>query len=370
VTRQFRRIAISLAIRTLGWGLVFVCAALPAAAGQDDTPDARPPTTLEETLAAHVCGRSQPPSPGEGDAHEQCVHVQFRALRTDFGYNLSHLSTAERSRLDSTCSRFRAKPESLDPYLNCLTAGLVAIRGQRTQGNAIATGEPVFGVLSDLTPGAAAAEPQRRLSLLTVSLLIGVVLTATALAVAAVRLRKASSRVERLCQDCGATLPAAGDLCPDCRHRASVAMKQAAADRAEQERAEQERQRLDRERAEEKQRLREEQAARLQQAEQVRMPERPARPAPASPAPEPEDEAPDVFDPYVILGVSPAASHDEIAAAYQTATSKYDDAVVAHLGDAVRKHFRAKAAEVEEAYRTLGGAPAGDGASEAASGRG
>jgi DnaJ-class molecular chaperone len=48
-----------------------------------------------------------------------------------------------------------------------------------------------------------------------------------------------------------------------------------------------------------------------------------------------------------------AASHEEIDTAYREARAKYDEDLVAHLGDEVRMHFKLKAEAVEEAYRTL-----------------
>jgi len=329
-----------------------LCVALPAAPAEHKTADRRAATALESLLAAHVCGQPKSLDPKDQDAREDCVGEQRLALRADFGYDLGRLTAAERRRLDATCSRFRTN-YGVEPYLNCLTHGLVSLRATWTPGK---SGLPSFGARTAVPPTDPPAAPTRRWPATIVALLAGAALAGVALA--AVMLWKRRRRVERLCHDCGAAMQSAGDLCPGCRHRAAIAMKQAIADRAEQERAEQDTLRRQREDAEERQRLREEQEAQLrrdaeeQQAWLARRTPEP-QPPPDVTSRGPADDAPEVFDPYAILGVSPEASYENIETAYRDARSRYDESLVAHLGDEVRMHFKVKADAVEEAYRTL-----------------
>src|SRR5262249_986623 len=132
VFRQLLRMILVRAITYFACLITITYVALPASAFAQDPPD-EPPTALEQTLAEHVCDRLPvPPATANRDplpaqeAREQCAGVQLRALRAEFGYNLGHLSPAERSRLDATCSRLR-KPENYEPYLTCLTALLVSV---------------------------------------------------------------------------------------------------------------------------------------------------------------------------------------------------------------------------------------------------
>jgi DnaJ-domain-containing protein 1 len=157
-------------------------------------------------------------------------------------------------------------------------------------------------------------------------------------------------------------------LCSACRHEAGLAAKQAIADRAAEERAELDRRRLEREQAEERQRQLDQQAAERQRLEEARLhAERDRLQAeaqmPMTPVPVPTpviaaigadvDDTPEELDPYAVLGVSRAASRQQIDSAYCAAASKYDETQVAHLGDAVQAHYRSKAEAIEHAYRTL-----------------
>jgi preprotein translocase subunit Sec63 len=71
-----------------------------------------------------------------------------------------------------------------------------------------------------------------------------------------------------------------------------------------------------------------------------------------------DSDAPAEHDPYAILGVPREASPQEIERAYSVAVSKYDETQVAHLGDAIQAHYRAKAEAVEQAFRQLTGTAA------------
>jgi len=339
-------------ITTCGWVVLCLCVALPAGAAQDEAADARAATALESMLAGHVCGQPKSLDPEDQDARERCVEEQRLALRAAFGYDLGRLTAAERRRLDATCSRFRTNYD-VEPYLKCLTHGLVSLRAAWTPGE---SGLPSFGTRTAVPPADPPAAPTRRWPAVIVALLAGAALAGVALA--AVTLWKRRRRIERRCHDCDAPMQSAGDLCPGCRHRAALTMKQATADRAEQKRAEQETLRHRREDAEERQREREEQEAQLRRDAEERRAEQARRAAEPPPPPDetsrqPAADTPEVFDPYAVLGVSPEASYKDIETAYRDARSRYNESQVAHLGDEVRMHFKVKADAVEEAYRTL-----------------
>jgi hypothetical protein len=352
---------------------------LPTSTFAQEAQDEPAPTSLEQTLAEHVCDRlPTPPQPSNQDpasaqdAREQCARAQLRALRAEFGYNLEHLSTAERGRLDSTCSRLR-KPENYEPYLNCLTALLVAVREQRRGADGMAPATPsdiAFGV--PMLPASAAGAAPTKHHWLAIVLTLLVVMAAAAGGLVVMRMKKAAATAAppRKCQKCGEPLQSTGDLCSTCRHEAGVAAKQAIADRAAEERAELERRRLEREEAAQHQRQLEQQVIEQQRLEEVRVQaererqQAAAKMPPPVPAPVPVpvpvaaigadvDDTPSEFDPYSVLGVSRGASRQQIETAYCAAASKYDETQVAHLGDAVQQHYRSKAEAIEHAYRTL-----------------
>jgi hypothetical protein len=355
--------------------LTLACLSAPVRARPGEPGDERPPTSLEQTLAEHVCSRLESSDPRD-DAREQCVGLQFHALRAEFGYDLDRLTPAERARVDATCSRLR-RPENVEPYLNCLTGFLVAAREQRRGANGMAPagiGEVAFGIPS-LPPPSSAPPPARgRLAVVVITLVVVGAIAAGG-AVAAIHLKKKRTpKTQKVCQKCGEALNAAGDLCASCRHEAGIAAKQAIAERAAEERAELERKRVEREQAEERKRQQEEQAAELQKQDDARRQDEARRQVEAQrrqpevvhvPVPlvaaigaEVDNQGPADDDPYVILGVSREASPQEIERAHSLAASKYDETQVAHLGDAVQQHYRAKAEAVEQAYRRLTGAAA------------
>jgi len=361
---------------------------LPTSAfSQDaDQPPTQPPTSLEQTLADHVCDRlPTPPATANRDpvlaqdAHEQCARVQLGALRAEFGYDLGHLSAAERARMDSTCSRLR-KPENYEPYLNCLTALLVSVRELRRGADGIAPGAPTdvtFGV--PVLPADFGGAPRPKHHWVAIVITLVVIVAAAAAGIVVMRMKKlaAAAAPPRKCQKCGEALQSTGDLCATCRHEAGVAAKQAIADRAAEERAELERRRLEREQAAERQRQLEQQAAEQQRLEEARLQfererqQAAAQMPPPAPVPVPDpvplpvpvpavaiigadvEDTPTEVDPYTVLGVSRGASRQQIETAYCAAASKYDETLVAHLGDAVQQHYRAKAEAIEQAYRAL-----------------
>ena len=376
--QRFRR-ALSSTITTFCWCLTIACVA-PVRAMADDVADDRPPTSLEQTLAEHVCSHVQSTDP-QNDVHEQCVSLQFHALRSEFGYDLDRLSPSERGRVDATCSRLR-RPESVEPYLNCVTSFLVAAREQRRGADGMAPaaiGEVAFGIPSIPTHSSAPPPSGGHWGLVLVILFV-VAAVAGGGAFAYLRFKKRTPVVKRLCQKCGEALNASGDLCSACRHEAGIAAKQAIAEKAAEERAELERKRFEREQAEERKRQLEQQVADADRQEEVRRQDEVRRqeefrrhqaaaaasvPATA-PVPLPvaaigaevDDEAPVEHDPYRVLGVQRDASRQEIDSAYSVAVSKYDETKVAHLPDAIQQHYRAKAEAVEQAYRSLTGTAA------------
>jgi len=330
-------------------------------AAQDAEPDTRPPTTIEQALAEHVCGAT--PSSSTGDIREPCVHAQRRALRSEFGYDLGRLSAGERGELDARCSRLRS-PERVAPYLNCLTAWLVAMREARPHDAAAPRDAEVFGVISAATSPVPRPQEPRRATSVIVWVMLGIVGGAGA-AVGGFYLKKQLSRVEPTCQRCGAALKAAASLCPPCRHEMGLAAKQAIADRAAEKQAEEIRRRTEQQQAEERQRLAEAQAAQEQQRldetrsrlerEARERPQAPAQPLEAGPVgADPYEFAAIVeTDPFKILGVAREATPAEIEAAYRKCAAKYDESSVAHFGDGVRAHYKAKADAVERAYAAL-----------------
>jgi len=362
----------------LFWCLALVCAAAPARSRADEPADDRPPTSLEQTLSEHVCSRVQTTDPRD-DVHERCVGLQFHALRAEFGYDLDKLSPSERGRVDSTCSRLR-RPESVEPYLNCVTSFLVAAREQRRGASGMAPaslGDVAFGIPT--VPTQSSAPPPKRGSFALIAVMLVLVAVAAGVAVWFLRFRKRTPTTQRVCQKCGEALTTAGDLCSTCRHEAGTAAKQAIAERAAEERAELERKRVEREQAEERHRQVEQQVADAERQEEIRRQDELRRQADlqrhqaevaAAPTPasgpvavaaigvDVDYEAPIENDPYAILGVSRGASRQEIDRAYCLAASKYDETQVAHLGDVIQQHYRAKADAIEQAYRSLIGTAA------------
>ena len=152
-----------------------------------------------------------------------------------------------------------------------------------------------------------------------------------------------------------------GDLCQKCRHEAAETVKRAAADRADHQRAQgEEKNQGEREEKQRRLKLFEEEEERLRHQEQARQQEQAHREAEAGLREEEhrrrrQTDVPGeaVFEPYSVLGVARDATQDDIRAAYQEASLKYNADNVAHLGAELQEHFKLKAQAVERAYLQL-----------------
>jgi len=327
---------------------------------QIDTPDSEIPTAIERALIERAC-RATDTSPAESDAHRQCVSAQLLSMRTDFGRDLSRLSGSDRRRIDTACNRMRAA-EQREAYLDCLGSQLVALRNRRNRGSPPASGDAAVAPSPLPAPAVAPNPPARPAaswsSATVIAVVAGSVLAAAGLVLLVVR----SRRTRHSCRVCGVDVPDA-DLCPACRHEAAEALRQAAAERAQNEKAQEEEARRQREleaeqreqkaRDDEDARVRAQELARQQQADQDVHRERHAAVVPVVPAVEEEK----VFDPYAVLGVPPQAGPEDIRTAYQNAMTRYDPNLVSHLGDEAQAHFKEKAQSVERAYQMLSEQP-------------
>jgi DnaJ-domain-containing protein 1 len=199
------------------------------------------------------------------------------------------------------------------------------------------------------------------------------------------------------CRRCGVTFPVPGDLCPNCRREAVESRRRAASASAsetlpveepaavdeatvlrqaerqpatpaiDETRAHEFGRSMDAERVrrEEDECLRAEAAraerTRLAAEESRRAEERRCREEELRELRTAVTAPPDVFDPYLVLGVPRNASSAEIHAAYETARQKYAPDEVAHLGAELREHFKAKSLALERAYECLRSEPTGRG---------
>ena len=283
------------------------------------------------------------------DAYQTCYSSKLATLREPFGRDLASLTGADRKSIDAKCGDFQAT-RGRDAYLACLYEQLVSIRERR----GLAT-----PVEASLVAPRKAAEP-------TVSLALPAPVEqptspvwwwiAATLAVAGgasgaafVVMKRRTVPRSDACRGCGAELPAAGDLCVNCRHEAADARRRAIVERAGEEQrrreaelqAEDDRQQLSRQaetpraRDEEQRRQEQERERRLLADEDHR------------------EESPSEFDPYVVLGLDRTARGERIRSAYEEAKARYDPKQFEHLGSELQEHFRAKAEAVERAYLML-----------------
>ena len=328
--------------------------------GPPSTPNTSTPagSAIEQALIEHAC-RSQLPGIAGADAYQACLIAKLASLRTDFGRDLSRVSVADRKILDSTCSASRAV-EGREAYLECVTLQLAAIRNHRDP-NSPNSDAAALPLPSDAPQPDNLILPTQEKSSSRSAMWITVGVVTLAAAIGGAFLTVKRRRVRRQCRVCGDDVPQAGDLCPKCRHEAAESLRRAAADRAVHERTQaedQQRQQADEE-EQRRQRAREEEAERARQQEETRRSEADALKRQA----EEEDsrqrsrsasvDSEDVFDPYVILGVTREASKEAIDAAYHEGQLKYAPDQVAHLGPELQEHYKRKAEAVERAYRKL-----------------
>jgi hypothetical protein len=318
-------------------------------------------TAIEQALIEHAC-RSQLPGIAGEDAYQECLRAKLRSLRADFGRDLSRVSVADRKTLDSTCSASRAV-EGREAYLECVTVQLAAIRNRRDP-NLLNSDAAPLPLPSETTQPGNVVLPARETSSSLSPVWIGAGVVTLAAAIGGAFLAIKRRRVRRRCRVCGDDVPQAGDLCPKCRHEAAETLRHAAADRAVHERAQAEEQQRQRAREEEQRRqgAHEEEAERARQHDETRRREADAlrrqaeeeesRQRSRSAGVDGADSM-DVFDPYVILGVTRDASKEAIDAAYHEGQLKYAPEQVAHLGPELQEHYKRKAEAVEEAYRKL-----------------
>jgi hypothetical protein len=309
-------------------------------------------------LIEHAC-RSQPTGIAGADAYQECLSTKLRSLRTDFGRDLSRVSAADRKTLDSACSASRAV-EGREAYLECVTVQLAAIRNHRDPNSPNAdTGTLPLPSNTRQPDNLILPTQEKPSSRLPVWIGVGVVTLGAAIGGAFLTVKR--RRVRRQCRVCGDDVPQAGDLCPKCRHETAESLRHAAADRAVRERTQDEDQQRQRAREEEQrhQRAREEEDDRARQHEEARRREADALRRQAE-----EEESrqrsrsasvdsEDVFDPYVVLGVTREASKEAIDTAYHEAQLKYAPEQVAHLGPELQEHYKRKTEAVERAYREL-----------------
>lgn len=335
---------------------------------QPDSADTSGPTAIEQALIDHVCRATNPAA--AADMYQACLSAQLISLRADFGRDLTKLSRAERRTIDSACSGIRTDLDR-DAYMACLSAQLGALRSRRKGANparpdapAPASPSETDPSPSDSTPFDSPAPQASSATSRSTGLWIGAAVAALGFAVGGFLLaKKIRRRPGAACRVCGASLSEAGALCPSCRHEAAETLRRAAAERADHEPAKREEERRRREQEEEdlrRQKARQDEEARLQQQEQERQQEHVRREEArqremAASQPLAAAGGEEVFDPYIVLGVSREAGMEAISAAYQEAKAKYAADQVEHLGAELQDHFRMKAQAVERAYRMLTG---------------
>lgn len=350
-------------VQPILWSLITPLVVVTLGTGlQVGTPDPSEHTALEQALIEHACIATRPAGAPGTDAHQDCLDAQLLVLRTDFGRDLSRLSSAERKTLDSVCSALRTT-RGRDAYVGCLSGELNALRNRRKRASPSPSEATPLPLSSPSPPPADAAPPAAAssgLSAVWIGAAIAIVLAAAGCVLFVVKAR----RGRRICRVCGGVAER-GDLCQKCRHDAAEGVRRAATERADEQRAQEEEQRRLRERHEEqrRQKAREDQDARLREQEDARQREARARQrleeearlreGPAGPSGQTAMALQDVFDPYAVLGVSRDASKEAIGAAYQAARLKYEPDQVAHLSVELQEHYKVKAQAVDRAYQML-----------------
>ena len=331
---------------------------------QVDRPDAEAPTAIERALMERACVATETVS-AQSYAHQHCLDAKLLSLRSDFGRDLTRLSAPDRRRIDAACRGLSASDQR-EAYLDCLSVQLTAVHNRQNRGKTPTPEEAV--VASAATPesaAVAASQQTPQASSLGVFALVGGSVAGLLIVGGVVFVARKSRRTTHPCRVCGIVV-ADSDLCPTCRHEAAEALRRAAGERAQTQKALEEEERRQREseaeereknaRDEEEARLRELELARQRQEDEELQRQMPQTVSIAS-APSPASvEEPDVFDPYVVLGVPSEAGADAIREAYRQAMTKYDPQLVEFLGDEAQTHFKTKAQSIERAYQMLSGA--------------
>lgn len=370
-----------------------VCGVVPASLGQERGGDGAPPSPLEQALSDHAC-RAHGASVSSGDApYQACLSTQLLTLRANFGRDLKRLSGADRRRADSRCTPLQSS-RGPDAYVGCLSRELEAwlARRERVSRPAVVApsspdgqhppGEALSDSSSAPTPESPAPSSATGLWTATVGVALGGV------TIAGLYARRARRRAGT-CRRCAVTLSAPGDLCSDCRREAVESRRgvastspsetlpvqdarpvkaavvprpverQSASPGVDEARADETEcvMEAERVRSEEDEGLRTE----ADRAERTRLAAQESRRAEDRRRREEElhelrtavTASPDVFDPYLVLGVPRTASEADVRAAYATARQKFAPDEVAHLGAELREHFKAKGQAVERAYECL-----------------
>lgn len=347
--------------------------AVPAVQAAPAAPVTPPPRPLEQAVMEHLC-RVPGQAMATPEVYEACLALQLATLRSEFGVDLQKLPASERRAIDKACTALRTE-RGRDAYVACLSDRLTKVmiaRGHQPPTLAPVT-PPVEPVLAAAVPSAISAPvPPPAAAGGAMRWVLGGLLVALLAAGGAWVLSNRHARPAMvLCRVCG-EVAQSGDMCAQCRREAAEAQRRAAAERSEQDhalseaaqRAQEEAEQQDQqaraaavlaaeaeqrrvqEAARQAQLEREQESARRREADRRRWEEAAAAAIVEAP--------PD--DPYVILGLTPGATAEQIAAAYKEAVEKYAAENVAHLGSELQDHYRKKAAAVERAHEQLTGA--------------
>ena len=300
-------------------------------------PDESAPTAIEQALIENGCVASLPPGALDSESYRQCLRARLLSLRADFGRDLEQVTRAERQELDAACTGLRTAGR--EAYLDCLDAQLSSLGARRKPAPALDPSPLEQVAAQSPTTGAQAtdpSEPARKLWLsatviaTTLGLMIG--------AVGRAHFVREPRRPPSSCRECGAELTAAGDLCAPCRREAAESRRRAQTGQP----------------VDQGSRPKEEPAAQSGPEREISIdppPEAKVADHAVEPVPARVREA--LFDPYVVLGIMPDATPDEIRAAYEDARTKFDPSLVSHLSAEVQKHFKARALALDRAYQLL-----------------
>jgi hypothetical protein len=331
-----------------------VATAHAGAADQTPAPDPNVPTSIELALADLSCGAQTTDA-----AHFDCVSAAVSSLRSDFGYDLSRLSSAQRNAIDKSCGP-RLTVDGAHAYTACVNSELTLLRAK--QGAPASTAVPNQAAASPQVAPASVSSQTRSSSTWLIWLVAFVV--GGGVVGGGVVMTMRSKPGESHCRSCGTIMTTTAELCPECRRQAADARRQAAAERAERDRALAQSER-EPERPAEPPHGRYEAAPQVTQTHEEQLEAAPLAEEVRAQEPEtPHDDvvpaqaadavvAEPVFDPYAVLGITADAAPDAIHAAYEQARARYRADAVEFLGDEVQMYYRTKAEAVERAYEML-----------------